>query len=116
MEELSKKILQKIDELIKIIKNSEEYKKYIKINQKLEQNIEIKEKIVLIKKIQQELAKCEYYKDDTKAAILKSSLKTKKEELETYPIYNEYKHTIEKMNQGLEQLRKLEDYLQKITK
>lgn len=116
MEELSKEILKKIDELVDIIKNSEEYQKYIEINKKLEKHTEIKEKIDVIKKTQQELVKCEYYKDDTKANILEESLKKKKEELEEYPIYNEYKRIIEKMNQSLGQLRRLEDSLQNITK
>lgn len=116
MEELSKEVLQKIDELVDIIKSSEEYQKYREINKKLEKNAEIKEKIALVKKTQQELVKCEYYKDETKAKILEESLKRQKEELEEYPIYNEYQHIIEKMNQSLGQLRRLEESLQNITK
>lgn len=116
MEELSKEVLLKIQELKEIIKNSDEYKKYIEINKKLSKNQEIKLKIEYIKKIQQELVKCEYYKDYEKAKILENSLNKKKKELEGYPIYSEYQYIITQLNESLKQIRNLEDYLQSITK
>ena len=115
MEELSKEVLEKVDELVEIIKNSKEYKEYLDIREKLESNKDIKEKINQIKKIQQELVKSEYYKDKEKVKILEEVLTKKKEELSLIPIYNAYLHSIENLNESLKLIKNLEDYLQSIT-
>lgn len=116
MEKLSKEVLKKIYELKDIIENSEEFKKYKEINKKIDSNKKIKEKIELIKKIQQELVKSEHYKDYEKSKILEESLEKKKQELNEFPLYNEYIHIIEKLNESLSQIKGLENYLQNITK
>ena len=115
MEKLSREVLEKADELVDIIKESKEYKKYLDIRNKLEENTDIKDKINQVKKIQQELVKCEYHNDIEKAKILEKSLNKKKEELSSIPIYNEYLHSIDNLNESLKLIGNLEDYLQSIT-
>ena len=116
MEKLSKEVLEKIEELKSIIESSKEYKRYLEINKLLDKNDEVKEKVKLIKKIQQELAKSEYHKDYEKSKILEESLEKNKKELNEIPIYNEYVHVIENLNESLSQIKRIEDYLQSITK
>ena len=115
MEELSKEVLKKISELKDIIENSEEYKKYKEINKRLDSNKEVKEKIKVIKQIQQELVKSEYNKDYEKAKILEQSLEKNHKELNEIPIYNEYVHIIEKLNESLKEIKRIEEYLKTIT-
>ena len=116
MEKLSKEVLEKIDELVSYIKESKEYQKYINIRNKLDDNMNIKKLIEDVKKIQQELVKSEYYKDIEKAKILKESLDSKNKELKSYPIYNEYEHAIEELNEILFPIKDLEVYLETIIK
>ena len=116
MEKLSKDVLEKVDELVTSIKESKEYQKYIMIRNKLDENKDIKKIIKDVKKIQQELVKSEYYKDTEKAKILKESLDNKNKELKSYPIYNEYEHAIEELNEILFPIKDLEVYLETIIK
>ena len=114
MEKLSKEVLEQVDELVSSIKESKEYQKYINIRNKLDDNMDIKKLIEDVKKIQQELVKSEYYKDIEKAKILKESLDSKNKELKSYPIYNEYEHAIEELNEFLSPIKELEIYFQSV--
>lgn len=111
MEELSKNVLKKIDEIIDIIKNSKEYHTYLKIKEQLEENEQISELIQEIKQEQQYVVKNNLFnkEEDT---VLQEKIK----KLESIPLYNDYLNAIDDLNYYLEPIKKIQDYFDYLTK
>lgn len=111
MEELSKNVLKKIDELVLIIKNSKEYNTYLKIKEQLEENKQISELIKEVKQEQQYVVKNNLFnkEEDT---VLQEKIK----KLESIPLYNDYLNAIDDLNYYLEPIKKIQDYFDYLTK
>ena len=84
------KILNKIDELIDILKSSEDYQRYIYLSNEMKKNNTIMSIINDIKKLEQKRVNLDYKKEDTKEIDLE--IESKKKELNEYPIYVEYNY------------------------
>lgn len=89
-------ILDKIDELIDLIKNSSDYKKYILLKEKIEKDNDIMDLINLIKSKQKEIVKLKSKKMDysLEDKVIKESL----DKLNSYPIYVEFNYIQEDLN------------------
>ena len=74
------KILNKIDELIDILKSSEDYQRYIYLSNEMKKNNTIMSIINDIKKLEQKRVNLDYKKEDTKEIDLEIESK-KKEDL-----------------------------------
>lgn len=98
-------ILNKIDELVTIIKNSDNYKKYNELKNIMENNNNIMSLINNIKKIEQSIVRKEYIKEDTTS--LEEKLTQLKKELDTYPIYKEYTYLQEDLNNDFQNIKKI---------
>lgn len=108
MENLYKKVLQEIDQLVEIIECSEEYQAYLRIQQKMSQNKELMQLIDNIKKTEQNLAKKEQLglnKEDI-IQILNELIS----KLEEYPIYQEYQVRQEDLNQQFQLIKNTINY------
>ena len=98
-------LLNKIDELIELIKNTPNYKKYIELKEILKNNSDIMSLIKQIKKVEQSIVKKEYNKVDTSEE--ENKLKELKSELKTYPIYLEYSYIQEDLNNDFQNIKKI---------
>ena len=85
----NKEILNKVDEIISIIENSSDYQKYLSLKKDLSNNKEINLLINEIKLLQKDVA---HHLD--KREILNKKI----EELESIPLYIEYKNIILDLN------------------
>ena len=99
---MSEELEKKIDEIIDIIKTSSEYQDYQYLKNKLEQNKRIKDQVDEIKKIQKELVKKEYVKEDV--STLEKEYQKKLEELEEIPLYSDFIETQNKLNKTIKQI------------
>lgn len=82
-------ILSKVDEIISLIENSDIYKKYLQLQQEMKKNKKLMQLINEIKVLE---------KDYTHKMIGKKELDEKIEELNNYPLYREYKNTLDELN------------------
>ena len=98
-------LLNKIDELIELIKNTPNYKKYIELKEIMKNNSDIMSLIKQIKKVEQSIVKKEYNKVDTSEE--ENKLKELKSELNTYPIYLEYSYIQEDLNNDFQNIKKI---------
>lgn len=106
MENKNKKlILDKIDELVELIKNTDDYKRYSFLKEEMLKNVELMKLIGEIKKIEQVIIKKEYYNEEV--ISLKSTLDSKKKELLEYPSYQEYLYLQEDINNQLQNIRSI---------
>ena len=116
MEKQSKEsLLKKVDELVSIVKNTSDYKRYIELKKIMEDNNEIMSLVNSIKKKEQELVKKEYNKVNTsKDEIEVNSLK---DELNSYPIYQEYIYLQEDLNNTFQNIKNIiEKSIEKINR
>lgn len=88
---MNKKVIDRIDNLVNSIKNSNEYKEYIEILSKVNSCDEINTLTNDIKKLNKELVK----KPSVELELL---LKNKEKELNSIPLYLEYKYKLEDLN------------------
>lgn len=86
---MNKEILNKVDEIINLINESDEYQKYLILKEKLENNKEIISLINEIKVLQKDVI--HHIKDE-------KVLEEKQKELESIPLYREYKNTLYELN------------------
>lgn len=110
MEELSREVLKKIDELVVIIHDSKEYKNYLSIKKQLEENVQINQLIKEIKQEQQYVVKnnLNNQEEDRK-------LQEKIKKLKSIPLYNEYLNAIDELNAYLEPIKNIQDYFDFLT-
>ena len=112
--QLNNELRESLSEIIEEIKLSKEYQDYLKIEEKLKSNKEITDLISDIKKLQQELVKKEYYKNDL--TNRKEEYNSKLEELNSYPLYVTYLESQRKINEKLQCVRgEIQSFFDKIT-
>lgn len=87
--DLNKEILDKVDEIIEVIKTSSDYQKYLSLQEKMNNNQELMKLINEVKTLQKALVNG---KDK------KNELKEKMSLLENNPMYREYNNTLSEIN------------------
>lgn len=111
---VNNKIIEKVVEIVDIVKNSDLYKDYINVSAKMEKNKDIRDLINDIKRIQKQIVKEEYKGMDISS--LEYDLNEKLEKLDTYPIYLDYKELQEQLNEEIQMIReKIEKHINEIT-
>lgn len=112
--QLNNELKESLNEIVEEIKLSKEYQDYLKIEEKMKENKEITDLIGDIKKLQQELVKKEYYKNDL--TVIKKEYDSKLEELNSYPLYVVYLESQRKINEKLQYVRgEIQSFFDKIT-
>ena len=107
-------LLSKVDELVTLLKESNDYKRYIELKEAIKTNKEIMNSISKIKKLEQERINKEYKKEDVK--LLSEELKSLKNELNSYPVYQEYMYLQEDLNNTFQNIKKIiENSIEKVT-
>ncbi len=103
--ENKEKILNKVDELVSLIKNSDDYKRYIFLKEEMKNNKEIMNNISKIKKLEQTVVNKKYRKE----SVVKEEqeINSLKEELLTYPIYQEYSYLMEDLDNTFQNIREM---------
>ena len=86
---MNKEVLDKVDEIIKIIEESPDYKKYLLLKDKINKKTELKTLINEIKVLQ---------KDVVHHLNKKAELERKVNELNSNPLYREYSNTLFEIN------------------
>lgn len=86
---MNKEVLDKIDDIINIIKKSDEYQKYLVLKEKINNNKELVELINKVKVLQKDVL----HKKENK-----SKLEELTTELNNYPLYREYSNTVYEIN------------------
>ena len=100
---VNEEILKKVDELIAEIKRSRDFQNYKYLTEKLEKNSTIKTKVQEIKQLQKEIAKREYYHQDTSEQVQKWNKEV--ETLQQIPLYQDWITTQEKLNQYCQEIK-----------
>lgn len=98
-------IINKLDDLVKIIKNQESYKKYIEYSTYLKNDKKIMSLIEEIKSLEQHLINMEYEKQSVEH--IKKELDEKNNELKSYPTYLEYSYIKEDLNNQFQQIKSI---------
>ena len=107
---LENKVLNKLDEIIDCIKESDTYKRFVLVEEQMNNNKELMSLIEEIKSIQQELVKKEEMDLDT--TNLNTKYQALKDELYSYPIYNEYNELLEELDNTYQEIKTvIEKYL-----
>lgn len=92
--QMNNDIIKKIDALITNIKESSEYKNYVSLTNKISNNEDINSLVNEIKQIEKDLVR--------RPSILKEEeLKQKEKELNSIPIYLDYKESCDTLNNML---------------
>lgn len=104
MENISTRdILEKVDELVELIKRDPSYVRYLELKKSVTSNCEVMSLIENVKTLQKDLVKLEYRKEDTKD--IQKKLDDTLEQLKEYPIYNEFVNTQEDVDEVLQQVK-----------
>lgn len=107
-------ILNKIEEIVNIIKNSDEYKKYIEVSNKMKNNKEIMNLINEVKFLQKNLVKEQSFGNDI--SLIDEEINKKIKRLEEYPIYLEYTYLQEDLDNSISLVKtSIEKYINNIT-
>ncbi len=86
---LNKDIIDKVNEITKIIENSPDYKKYLEIRKEMQKNSSLMKLINEVKILQKDAV---HHIDNNKV------LKDKMDELNSYPLYREYNNALYEIN------------------
>ncbi len=106
MENKNKELISnKIDELIVLIKNTEDYKRYSYLKEEMKKNNSIMDLIKEIKKEEQKRVKKEYNHEDISNED--KIIEQYRNELLTYPSYQEYLYLQEDINYQLQSIRQI---------
>ncbi len=106
-------IIEKVEDLVSIIKNSEEYQQYMMLKEKIQKNIELTSLIENIKRIQKELVKKEANKEDINE--LEKEYFHLLEKLNQIPLYVDFKNTQRSLNEIYQSIKEqLDDYFNKV--
>lgn len=107
---LNNEVLEKVDEIVSYIENSDSYKKYQDISLKMKNDNDIMTRINSIKKIQKKIVKLESLKEDI--SPLEAEIESILEELNSYPIYQEYTYLLEDLNNTFQNIKTIiENYI-----
>ena len=98
-------VLNKLDELISLIKDTPNYKRYLELKNNMGNNKEIMSLINKIKKEEQTIVKKEHNKEDT--SLEEKELLNLKNELNKYPDYLEYSYLQEDLNNDFQNIKKI---------
>ena len=111
---MNNKILNKMDEIIDIIKNSDEYKGYMEISNKMKNNKDIMTLIEEVKLLQKRLVKEKSLGNDI--SNIDKEINNKLKHLEEYPIYLDYIYLQEDLNNSIGLVKtSVENYINNIT-
>lgn len=107
---LNNDVLEKIDEIVSYIEESDVYKKYREIELKMKNDSDVMDRIDKIKSIQKDIVKLEVNKVDVTA--LEKEIELIFEELNSYPIYQEYSYLQEDLNNTFQDIKSIiENYI-----
>ncbi len=98
-----KDILDKIDEIIDLIKKDVMYKKYLTLKSEMEKSSEIMSKINEVKNLQKKIVKMKYNHEDT--IIYDDKLNSILKDLDENVIYHEFINIQEEIDEVLQQIR-----------
>lgn len=93
-------VKSKIEELFETIENSPEYTSYKEISNLLDSNKEMKMLVEEIKTLEQEATLKEYQNNEEYKQI-DTIIKEKQQQLESMPLYQEYKNRMNELNDVL---------------
>lgn len=111
---MNNKFVDKVDEIIDIIKNSDEYQKYIEVSNKMKNNKDIMNLIDEVKSLQKKLVKEESLGKDI--TLIDKEINNKLKLLEEYPIYLDYIYLQEDLNNSISLVKtSIEKYINNIT-
>lgn len=101
---------KELEDIISYIKNSDSYKKCIEIQEKMESNVEIKNLVANVKSLQKQ-----YVKSDFQNEKIKKDLDCLEKKLNHIPIYVEYIHHLNIVNDMIGLVRdSLNEYFYKL--
>ena len=104
-------ILTNVDKLVDMIMTSEKYRRYEAIKDKMRHNDVLMDLLSQYKKIQQQLVKSEYRKQEEQITLYTKKLKNLDNQLKKIPIYSEYILLQEELNEEFQWLKNnLEQY------
>lgn len=98
-------LISKVKELVKLIKETKDYQKYVDLKNKMKDSNEIMSLINKIKEEEKIIVNKEYRKEDIKEN--NDNIKKMKDELMTYPIYNEYTYLQEDLNNMFQSIKSI---------
>lgn len=102
---MNKELKKEIDLLIIKIKDSTIYKEYISVLNKVNKSDDINRLVDEIKDIEKKLVR-------TPSIVLEESLKSKQQELNDIPLYQDYKEKLEELNNMLLTVKeKFDDFI-----
>lgn len=100
---LTSDILEKVDEIVDLIKKDSSYIRYQRLKSDISKNSEITSLINDVKNLQKRLVLLEYEKKDT--MVVAATLKKTVDILYSYPLYNEFINTQEEVDEVLQQVK-----------
>lgn len=107
---LSSEVLLKINEIVNYIEESDIYKRYKDIENKMEKDLEIMTKVNQIKTLQKQIVKKEVKEKDI--STLEKEIEGILDELNNYPIYQEYSYLQEDLNNTFQSIKSIiENYI-----
>ncbi len=102
---VNEEIIEKLDEIIALIKNSDEYQKYLELSSKTRSNEEIMQLIEQVKEIQKKIVKKEVLREDTSS--LEKMNNDLLKQLNEIPLYQEFTYVQEDLNNTLQNVKKV---------
>lgn len=103
---MNEEIKQKLENLIETLEAQEEVRRFIEIERKMHQNVTLKQRINEYKKWQQRVVLNEYRTGETDEHA-EAKLRQLYEELADIPIFNEYLHLMEEINEVIQSITKI---------
>ena len=108
-------ILNKVDELVLLLKESPEYLRFQEVTKQMKNNNDVMNLIKKIKRIQKDIVNLEYRRQNV--SLLEKELNTCLNELNEYPIYQEYSYLLEDLNNTFQSIKSiLEEHINYIVK
>ncbi len=106
-------ILEKLEEILDLIKDSQDYQDYVFLKAKLAKNEKALKLIAEVKKLQKQVVRKEVKKEDTSQE--EQEIEKLLESLNQIPLYLDFVETQQKLNEVYQMIdTKLDNYFQKI--
>ena len=99
------KILEKVDELVSLLKNNSDYQRYLYLSNEMKKNDSIMKLIKDIKTLEKKRVNLEDRKESTKE--IDAEIDNRKQELNEYPTYVEYNYLLEDLNNTFQSIRSI---------
>lgn len=99
------KILEKVDELVSLLKNNSDYQRYLYLSNEMKKNDSIMKLIKDIKTLEKKRVNLEDRKESTKE--IDAEIDNRKQELNEYPTYVEYNYLQEDLNNTFQSIRSI---------